>query len=297
MIFFESAHSELIRFRINYFILLFLACLFLSLPLLSLGLFMEDHWNSREDTRNLETRYHLLEISMGLTLEKKELFDTIEKQLVHFHNEFSSQKEFSLRELLARTAPLQKQGLAEPAKNQPGLHRSRYELKFLIPLALKMKTLVKDQLPFILGPIWNRLAVYHITPKNWTLLGGVGHVTSLYGNRRNPIEPGTEFHSGIDFAYTEGTPIIATAPGYVIRAVEKVESGYGKYVRIHHGFGFTSLYAHCKELKVKEGDFVERGQVIASIGRTGRTTGDHLHYEIQLGLDKALNPIPFVKLK
>ena len=297
MIFFESAHSEPIRFRINYFILLFLACLLLSLPLLSLGLFMEERWNSREDTHKLETRSHLLEISMGLTLEKKELFDKMEKQLVHFHNEFSSQKEFSLRELLARTAPLQKQNFATFAKNEPGLHRSRYELKFLTPLGSKMKTLVKNQLPFILDPIRNRLAIYHITPKSWTLLGGVGRVTSRYGNRKNPIEPGTEFHSGIDFAYTEGTPIIATAPGYVIRAVEKVESGYGKYVRIHHGFGFTTLYAHCKELKVKEGDFVERGQVIASIGHTGRTTGDHLHYEIQLGLDKALNPLPYIKLK
>ena len=297
MIFPESGHSEPLRFRINYFILLFAAALLISLPLLSLGLHLERYWGTSEDARKLETRYHLLEISMGLTLEKKQLFAELEKQLLHFHKEFSSQNKISLSELIAATAPFPKQESNVLAKSKPGLHRSRYELEFLVPLRAKMKELVSRQLPFIFRPIWNRLTIYHLTPRGWTLIGGVGHVTSLYGDRENPIEGGSEFHSGVDFAYSEGTPITAAAPGYVIRAVRTPESGYGKYVRIHHGFGFTSLYAHCKGLNVEEGEFVERGQTIAYIGRTGRTTGDHLHYEIQLGLDAAADPLPYVKLK
>ena len=297
LIFPESAHSEPIRFRINYFILLFLGCLLVFLPLLSIGLYIGNYWDSTEDAHKLETRYHLLEMSMGLTLEKKKLFDKIEKQLIHFHNKFSFQNKFSLEELIAATIPPQRQQPDALRKNKPGLHRSRYELEFLVPLRSKMKELISRQLPFIFRPIWNRLTIYHLTPRGWALLGGVGHVTSLYGSRENPIEPGKEFHSGVDFAFAAGTPIIATAPGYVIRAVHTPESGYGKYVRIHHGFGFTSLYAHCKELNVEEGEFIERGQTIAYIGSTGRTTGDHLHYEIQLGLDAATNPLPYVKLK
>lgn len=294
---FPDSHSEPLRFRINYFILLFLGCLLALLPLLSLGLYLENYWDDTEDAHEIETRYHLLEISMGLTLEKKELFDKLEKQLIRFHDEFSFQNKFSLSEIITATAPLQKQEANTLKKNKPGLHRSRYELEFLVPLRSKMKELVSRQLPFVFRPIWNRLTIYHLTPRGWTLIGGVGHVTSLYGNRQNPIEGGAEFHSGVDFAYSEGTPIIATAPGYIIRAVRAPESGYGKYVRIHHGFGFTSLYAHCKDLNVEEGEFVERGQIIAYIGRTGRTTGDHLHYEIQLGLDTATDPLPYVKLK
>ena len=280
------------------FVLLFIGCLLAFLPLLSLGLELERYWDSKEDTRKLETRYHLLAISMGISLEKRELFDTLERQLLYFDDSLSFQNKLSLKKLMSLHTPLQRQAEALPLlKNKPGTHRSRHELQFLRPLRQKMKELVHYQLPFIFRPIWNRLRIYHLTPRGWTLLGGIGHVTSLYGNRTNPIERGVEFHSGVDFAYSAGTPIIAAAPGYVMRAVRTPESGYGKYVRIHHGFGFTSLYAHCKDLNVEEGEFVERGQVIAYIGRTGRTTGDHLHYEIQLGLDTSTDPLPYVKLK
>ena len=301
LIFHENLHAEPKRFRINYFVLLFMLGLFLVLPLFSLGLYLESYWDTTEETRKLETRYKLLEISMGLTLEKKELFHKLEKQLFHFDDTFSFQNKHSLRELLKFTTSLEEKRKIQESnflrENEAIPQRFHHELQFLLPLRAKMKELVNYQLPFIFRPIWNRLRIYHLTPRGWTLLGGIGHVTSLYGNRQNPIEGGTEFHAGVDFAYAEGTPIVATAPGYVIRAVQKPDSGYGKYVRIHHGFGFTSLYAHCKDLNVQEGEFVERGQVIAYIGRTGRTTGYHLHYEIQLGLDVATDPIHYVKLK
>jgi murein DD-endopeptidase MepM/ murein hydrolase activator NlpD len=123
----------------------------------------------------------------------------------------------------------------------------------------------------------------------------------MFGSRPNPFG-GTdtgprESHSGVDFASAPGTPIVATAPGIVIRAMENTTQGYGKHVRLHHGLGYTSLYAHCRELAVTEGEYVKRGQVIGYLGRTGRATGNHVHYEVQLGADVAIDPMEYIQLK
>ena len=105
-----------------------------------------------------------------------------------------------------------------------------------------------------------------------------------YGRRVNPVTGvDTEFHEGVDVIAAHGKPIMASAPGEVIEVRNSTDGGYGLFVRIHHGLGFTSLYAHNSENLVQEGDRVRRGQVIAKVGDTGRTVGAHLHYEIKLG--------------
>ena len=300
-IFSDNAHSEPIQFRINYFIIIFLSVFVFFLPLISLGIYIKRQVDKKEEIESVEMRHRLLELSMRKTQDKRKIISNIEKQLSDFHENFLFQNtelstSISLENILKTTRSIQeKQNKKAYPSSEP--HRSRYELKYLIPMKRVMGELINYRIPFTFRPIWNRITIYHITPRGWGLAGGVGHVTSLYGNRKNPMESGSEFHSGIDFAYKEGTPIIATAPGYIIRAVKLIKSGYGKHVVIHHGFGFTSLYAHCKEVTVDEGDFVERGDIIALLGKTGRTTGHHLHYEIQIGYDKPTNPLPYVKLK
>lgn len=106
-----------------------------------------------------------------------------------------------------------------------------------------------------------------------------GWVTSHYGFRQSPLPGAQTFHTGIDIAAPYGTPVRAAADGIVISSAYR--EAYGYTVEIEHGFGMGTLYAHCSRLMVAEGDLVQRGDVIGSIGSTGRATGPHLHYEVQ----------------
>jgi hypothetical protein len=115
---------------------------------------------------------------------------------------------------------------------------------------------------------------------------------SGYGMRLDPIHKVQRFHKGIDFTAPEGTPIQATGLGKVIRVSNK-RTGYGKNVIIDHGYGYKTLYAHLKEIHVKMGEEVKRGQKIGVVGNTGKSTAPHCHYEVRYH-DKPINPINFV---
>jgi murein DD-endopeptidase MepM/ murein hydrolase activator NlpD len=107
-----------------------------------------------------------------------------------------------------------------------------------------------------------------------------GWFSSNFGWRIDPFSGEKSFHEGIDFPSEVGTPIVAAASGKVIYA--GVHPAYGKMVEIDHGNGLISRYAHSSALFVKEGDLVVRGQRIASVGSSGRSTGPHLHFEVRL---------------
>jgi len=107
-----------------------------------------------------------------------------------------------------------------------------------------------------------------------------GWFSSNFGWRIDPFTGQQAFHEGIDFPADVGTPIEAAASGKVIFA--EVHPAYGKMIEIDHGNGLISRYAHCSALLVNEGDFVMRGQLIARVGTTGRSTGPHLHFEVRL---------------
>ena len=107
-----------------------------------------------------------------------------------------------------------------------------------------------------------------------------GWFSSNFGWRIDPFTGQRSFHEGIDFPSDVGTPIVAAASGKVIYA--DVHPQYGKMVEIDHGNGLVSVYAHASKLLVKEGDMVVRGQEVARVGTTGRSTGPHLHFEVRL---------------
>jgi len=104
--------------------------------------------------------------------------------------------------------------------------------------------------------------------------------SSRYGWRNDPILGTRKFHEGLDFSAAHGEPIRATASGIVVSAGS--DRHYGKHVRIEHGGELETRYAHASKLLVKAGDLVSKGEVIALVGNTGRSTGPHLHYEIRL---------------
>ena len=107
----------------------------------------------------------------------------------------------------------------------------------------------------------------------------IRQISSYFGYRTDPVYRVTKFHSGMDFAAPVGTEVFATGDG----VVEKVENnywGYGNIVLIDHGYGFKTQYAHLSRFAVQKGQKVKRGQVIAYVGNTGKSTGSHLHYEV-----------------
>ncbi|MGN6058304.1 MAG: M23 family metallopeptidase [Sphingomicrobium sp.] len=117
--------------------------------------------------------------------------------------------------------------------------------------------------------------------------------TSGFGVRSDPFHSGAAMHPGIDLAGAYGTPIYATADGTVLRAGWN-SGGYGNLVELDHGRGITTRYGHMSAILVHEGEHVTRGQQIGRMGSTGRSTGNHLHYEVRID-GRAVNPIPFMK--
>ncbi|WP_120077082.1 peptidoglycan DD-metalloendopeptidase family protein [Aurantiacibacter odishensis] len=113
-------------------------------------------------------------------------------------------------------------------------------------------------------------------------------VTSRYGARRHPIDGVTRQHAGIDYGAAYGTPIMATGDGTVTLAGRA--GGYGLLVKLDHGSGLETRYAHMSRIAVSVGDRVTNGQVIGYVGATGRTTGSHLHYETRVN-GRAVDPL------
>ncbi len=127
------------------------------------------------------------------------------------------------------------------------------------------------------------------TPDVWP---APGRISSLFGLRIDPVKFTREFHKGLDIANREGTWVSATANGRVKYAGWL--GGYGKTIVIDHGYGYITLYAHLSQINVVRGEVVKKFHKIGKIGRTGRATGAHLHYEVRLN-NKLKNPMNYIK--
>jgi murein DD-endopeptidase MepM/ murein hydrolase activator NlpD len=116
---------------------------------------------------------------------------------------------------------------------------------------------------------------------------------SAFGVRSDPFNHHAAMHPGIDLSGAYGTPIYATADGTVLRAGWN-SGGYGNLVEIDHGRGITTRYGHMSAILVSAGQHITRGEQVGRMGSTGRSTGNHLHYEVRID-GRAVNPIPFMK--
>jgi murein DD-endopeptidase MepM/ murein hydrolase activator NlpD len=119
-----------------------------------------------------------------------------------------------------------------------------------------------------------------------------GSVTSAFGERKNPLGAGDDFHPGVDIAAGEGTPIAAAASGRVIAAGP--DGGYGNLIVVDNGNGVTTRYGHCSQIFARVGDSVAAGQTIGAVGSTGRSTGPHLHFEVRVG-NTPVDPRQFLR--
>jgi murein DD-endopeptidase MepM/ murein hydrolase activator NlpD len=143
--------------------------------------------------------------------------------------------------------------------------------------------------------VGNQKSLRNATPSLWPTEGSI---TSLFGYRFSPMQRADgetgEFHSGLDIANVADTLVHSTADGTV--RFSGWSHGYGNMVLIDHGYGVTTLYGHTSKALVKVGDRVMRGQVIAYMGTTGRSTGAHLHYEVWRQ-GKPVNPMAYLKVR
>lgn len=127
-------------------------------------------------------------------------------------------------------------------------------------------------------------------PHGWPVSDG--WISSGYGHRNDPFTGKRAFHAGVDIATRSGVPIYAVADGVV--TVSSIKPSFGVMVEINHGKGYVTRYAHALAAKVDTGDRVEKGEIIAVVGSTGRSTGTHLHFEV-LRDGKAVNPLKYIR--
>ena len=118
-----------------------------------------------------------------------------------------------------------------------------------------------------------------------------GYISSYFGERADPFDGREAFHKGVDFAGTLGSDVVAVAAGVVTWSGER--SGYGKLIEINHGDGFVTRYAHNERTLVQVGQTVRRGEAVALMGSTGRSTGPHVHFEV-LRNGRQVNPLSYV---
>lgn len=143
-----------------------------------------------------------------------------------------------------------------------------------LQLAIELRRQSQENVRNLLN---DQVSLGRATPKGWPTRGWL---TSYFGMRTSPYTGKPAMHEGLDIAASIGTPVTATADGIV--ALVEYSPSYGKTVIVDHGYGYRTLYAHNSRTLVKRGQRISRGEKISEVGNTGRSTGAHLHYEIQL---------------
>lgn len=136
-------------------------------------------------------------------------------------------------------------------------------------------SLSADGLPAAEG---TTLAPYFLTASMWSPVSGL--VTSRFGWRSHPVSGQDDFHTGVDIAAAQGTPILAALPGVVEQT--GYSKSYGNFVVLRHSDNLRTTYNHCSEILAKEGEQLARGDRIALVGSTGISTGPHLHFEVEV---------------
>jgi murein DD-endopeptidase MepM/ murein hydrolase activator NlpD len=172
----------------------------------------------------------------------------------------------------------------------PGETQSASELTVDMERIANLLADREDKLAALELVLMNRDLMAEVTPSGRPVKKG--WMSSGFGKRTDPFKGKKTYHRGVDFAGKRGTDVVAVASGVVVRS--KKASGYGNFVEIRHADGYSTLYAHNKENLVKSGDMVNKGQTIALLGSTGRSSGPHVHFEVHRN-GKIVNPLRFVR--
>ena len=246
--------------------------------------------NSKVDTLREETvsykqeMLHLKTVSEGLKKENKQL-NVLKQQLVTLINE-NTDKLNSMKSHLREVEEIIGIGPDINASDadriqQAKEHEEETKKKLVenIQIEAKKEKVTAIQKALLLNSIPNGKPLKY------------RRIASPFGYRIHPVTHKNTFHAGLDLPAKYGTPIYAPASGVVVYAAKK--GAYGNFMLIAHSYGFKTAYGHLSKFAVKSGDYVTKGQKIAYVGSTGRSTGPHLHYEIRY-LTKWVDPKPFM---
>lgn len=259
----------------------------------SLGYFIHDYWQLREAKQQLS---QLVTENEGLKGEARLLMKNLNEvkrsltKVQDYSTKLSRLTNFKVRQVSAKTGigPLTQEEYKQASKSQ-----DEGESRSFFPLGIDMDKLIfkpvfknlddigqqANQNAIELQELLSSLSqkksllssIPSITPTN-------GWITSHFGRRVSPFTGRSTLHKGIDVAAATGTPIYAPADGVVI--FSGIKAGYGNYIMIAHGYGIVTGYGHNSQNMVHPGQKIKRGDQIATVGSTGRSTGPHLHYEV-----------------
>lgn len=250
--------------------------------LLVVGGFLTDYALITLDQRELS---HLQVENLAQKTQIRDLsasLDSVQQELLVL-----AQNDAKVRVLANLTKPQTDglSGIGGPLDNDSGTEYPELQQKIdQIRAAIDLRRKSQEEVQGILNDQRSLLAAkpQGVPVRGWT--------TSNFGMRRSPFTGKRSMHDGLDIAARTGTPVYATADGIVSRVV--TDPGYGKLVVIEHGYGYRTYYGHNSKIFVKVGQRITRGDKIAAVGNTGRSTGSHVHYEVRLN-GVPLNPKKF----
>jgi len=182
-----------------------------------------------------------------------------------------------------------------PARGGPDLvtEREPFQVPDFLASLEELVRVLEDREPklaVVEGTLMNRKLGAEVYPTGRPV--SKGWISSVFGWRNDPLTGKRAFHEGIDFAGRASSEVVAAAAGVVVWSGKRW--GFGNAVEVNHGNGYSTLYAHNKKNLVKVGETVKKGQVLALLGSTGRSSGPHVHFEVRRN-GKAVNPMKFVR--
>ena len=269
--------------------------------LLFIGLIQGINWLDSKYNGGDEEKKSLINLKLDLNLgsfqKNLDVYATqigeLQARLIRIDNQSQRLQDFAKEKLktnekILKPAPIKSSGQGGPFI--PEKNFSETELQsFIDKLTLDIEK--HEEYYNNLEAIYLKQSVFKDTLPNASPVN-VPFNSSSYGWRVDPFLGVRAFHEGLDFSADVGQPIKATAAGIVIAA--EITPEYGNIVRISHGSGLETRYAHASKLLVKEGDRIKKNQVIALVGNTGRSTGPHLHYEIRMN-GESLDPRKYLQ--
>lgn len=262
------------------FVLLVLVNLFFSFGLLGKALDRAKLSQLEKENEYLENK--LVDLNSVILKLKGEMADLIEK-------EENVRMVFGLPEVDAQLREVGIGGqMPSQFPNQSLAVKQAQEAEIELDKLLRQARFEKESFDQIYSDICDKKKILDHTP---SIRPSAGYLSRGFGIKIDPFTGRKQPHLGIDLATDIGTPVYATAEGRV--SFVGRDRGLGRMIRINHLFGYTTVYAHLSQVKVKRGEHVKRGEVIGAVGNTGYSTGPHLHYEVRFrGQPK--NPLNYI---
>ena len=269
--------------------------------LLFIGLIQGINWLDSKYNGGDEEKKSLINLKLDLNLgsfqKNLDVYATqigeLQARLIRIDNQSQRLQDFAKEKLktnekIPKPAPIKSSSQGGPFVSEKNFSEAELQ-SFIDKLTLDIEK--HEEYYNNLEAIYLKQSVFKDTLPNASPVNAPFN-SSSYGWRVDPFLGVRAFHEGLDFSADVGQPIKATAAGIVIAA--EITPEYGNIVRISHGSGLETRYAHASKLLVKEGDRIKKNQVIALVGNTGRSTGPHLHYEIRMN-GESLDPRKYLQ--